>query len=564
MIRTIWLLASAVAAFFLAPFVYLAIPDVMTALAGTATPAAALNLLKADATVIAVGLVSSGLVVFTLLAFLLPGVIEGVQAGMARHRLQSAAGHTSARAPFSEHHFREAFVYAPFLGDMAGRYSGFLTPVQVETKGWKGAAIERHEALHATVPAAEFFNPAAMVHGRLFLWLFRPLPLTLLGVGVISFLAILARVANLAAADPWPGVIMPASIALALAATGAAIIYFLVRATLDLRIAQADKLAVTLDGLFHYTPAVKQLREVLAANQAQMKSVESAMKSLHVAIERSSEQEAARLSASIEAAGEMIAHSLRNDLTAVLKEPLDRITLSAKQITEDQSAQIQHVLANTLKAFLGELEGHVGLEIRALQQVLDKAAESATRLEAGVGQSGKLLTKLGQSQSAELSAAFASQAKALEDAIKGLEQSAGRSFREASEGITRAAVELQALAARIQEMVETQKTPDVTRLAGELRNASRALGDAGGPALKRAAFAAPPTPAFTAPQPANLDSTGHPDSPGNPDSPAVAAVSGEEAATARAGAPAPEKPSDLGKELRRIRELSARRDLPKL
>lgn len=552
MIRTIWLLASAVAAFFLAPFVYLAVPDLMTALAGTATPAAALKVLKSDATVIAVGLVASGLVVFTMLAFLLPGIIEGIQAGMARHRLESAAGHASARAPFSEHHFREAFVYAPFLGDSAGRYGGFLTPVQVETKGWKGAAIERHEALHATVPAAEFFNPSAIVHGRLFLWLFRPLPLTLLAVGVIAFLAILARVPNIAAENPWPGVIMPASIALALAAAGAAIIYFAVRATLDLRVAQAEKLAMTLDGLFHYTPAVKQLREVLAANQAQMKSVESAMKSLHVAIERSSEQEAARLSASIETAGKTLAHSLRNDLTATLKEPLDRLTLSAKQITEDQSAQIQHVLANTLKAFLGELEGHVGLEIQTLKQVLGKAAESAARLEAGVGQSGKLLSQLGESQNAELSAAFARQAKALEDAIKALEQSAGRSFREASESIARAAAELQSLTARIQEMPELPKpqAQDAATLAGELRNASRALGEAGGTGVKRAAFAAPPTPSFTAPRPANLDSAPPPEAAG--DTPAKAAAA------------APEGPSDLSKELRRIRELSARRDLPKL
>ncbi len=552
MIRTIWLLASAVAAFFLAPFVYLAVPDLMTSIAGTVTPQAALKVMRTDATVIAVGLAASGAVVFTLLAFLLPAAIEGIQTSMSRHRLESAAGHASARAPFGEHHFREAFVYAPHLGAIAGRYASFLTPVQVETKGWKGSAVERHEALHATVPAAEFFNPTSLVQGRLFLWLFRPLPVTLLAVGLVAFLAVIARVAGVAAEDPWPAVMMPAAIALALAAAGAAIIHFIVRATLELRTAQAERLAITLDGLFHYAPAVKQLREVLAANQAQMRTVESAMKSLHVAIERSSEQEAARLGASIEAAGKTIAHSLKTDLTATLKDPLERLTLSAKQITEDQSAQIQQLLANTLKAFLAELEGHVGQEIHTLREVLARAADSAAKLETGVSRSGKLVAKMQENQAAELSAAFTRQAELLAEAVKNLENSAGESFRAASEAIARAASELQTLARRLQEMPAPQSqpqpqpqlktaAPDAAALANELRNASRALGDASGAGLAR--------PPLTATRPANMDETA-------PDAPADNA--------AEAGAASPEGPSDLTQKLQRIRELSARRDLPKL
>lgn len=528
MIRTLWLIISAALAVFLAPVLYDALPVIIADLSGGigSVPVAAVQAMKSDATVRAVGLWSSAAVIFTLLGFLLPAVIEGVMAGIARSRIRSAVDRASARTPFDQMHFRETFVYAPFMADAASRYGAFLTPVEVETRGWKGTPVERHEKLHAAVPASDYFNTRTLVGDRLFLWLFRPLPPLLLGVGLVAFFAVLPRVADATTVDPWPAVIIPAAIAVALAGAAAILIYLMVRTLAGFRRAQTESLCLVLDELFHYTPISKQLRDLLAANQAQMRAVESAVKSLHVTIERTSESEAARITAGVEATGRTLAGSLRNDISAALQEPLEKLALTAKLLTDDQSAQVQQILGNTLKAFLGELEKHVGQELQALSTVLEKATETATKFDQGMGASGRLLTKFVRAQNQELSAALEKHAASFDGTIRSLEDVAARSLTAAGESVGATAAELQALSARL----ETLLSGDTLRAFNDL---IRQLQETGG-ALRQILEERPHLAAVPA-APANQGGGG--------DAPA---------------------PANFSKELRRIRNLSARGDLPEL
>lgn len=402
MIRFLWLLVSAAAAIIFAAPIHDELPNLVTSLTGSVLPAPAVALLKNDPTVTFVGPLAAGAVILTLVAFLTIAVIEGLFVALARYRLKQATSDSGPNLPLNEERYREIYAQAPYLEDIAYHHAGTLRPV---ARGLKGS-----------VAASTYFGPNPLVDQRLFFWLFGPLPLALAGLGAVAFASTLS---DLFAAGQ--GGLAAGALALSLASGAALIVYILTRTVAAWRRLQAERFCADLDRALMVKPLSAELADLIAANDTHAHDISQAIQALEAAVERTAETGTTRIVASLDGTARAISNSLHADMTSAVKEPLSRISFIAKQLSEDQSAQIQQVLRNTLKAFLTEIEGHIGLEIRAMNEVLEKTTSAATALEKILASSGKAMLKFSKTQTAELTAATGQQAQAIATATARLE-----------------------------------------------------------------------------------------------------------------------------------------------
>lgn len=458
MIRRLWLLVSLAAAMIFAAPLYGNLPGLLGFLSIATLDASVIALMKNDPAAFLVGRVVSGALIFTVMGFGVLAVVEGILVTSSRARLFRAIAEATSRTPFNATEFRECFAAAPFLADIADAYSSHLINIHNDIRGRKGqeTSMERVQGL---VSAAGFFGPDALVDRRLFWWLFAPLPIVLLGFGSLIAATVFVRVGVSGAIAPAPTAGSVVALIAALALAGATLIYALSRALRLYRRAQAADFCVALDSLLDVAPIEKQFKTLLSASHVHARALEGAIQNLGVAMDE-------RLAA-IDGGVKGLGRTLKGDLEAALKDPLDNIAKAAVATNSDQGAQVHNLLRVTLKSFVSELEKQVTGHAKTIDVSLAAAANAADKIEKSFAETTKTFTKVSRTQANELS-------DALQRGIKALAEFEKRSRSDVAADVKTVAERLEKIADVIAPMVEEVKNNQTALLSAVNGDASAA------------------------------------------------------------------------------------------
>ncbi|MDA5193581.1 hypothetical protein [Govanella unica] len=349
MIRLFWLALSAAAAIVLAAPVRDAATPFLETLTGTSLPG--------DMLVQYVALAAFGALILLLSGFVIPAVVEGVQIGLAQHRINRYA---EDNLHLSNDDFREIFAGSPFLNTVAARAAAqFVTPEEEPT----GKVL-------ALLPAERFFSPARLVESRLLLWLFTPLATLLWGLGLVAAALTFARAGGIT--PSWSDLVASAAWCLALPMATGVILRVTTRLIGGWRRLQAAGLCLSLDNLLGFVPGQPPLQTLVSATREQAQAIESS-----------------------------------------LREPLARLTAASTQLSEDQSAQVQQILRTTLKSFVDEVHGLIGQQVTDLHEILKDSSALAHKLDRSLTDSTRAMSKFAKSQTTDMTEALETYRSAL-------------------------------------------------------------------------------------------------------------------------------------------------------
>lgn len=451
MIRTLWLLVSFAAALALAAPLYEAAPLLLDAASSSASSSDFWQLLNRDPLVEIIGLMATGAVVLSFFGFTLPALLETAMLGVVRHRVGEAHRNVGPKTPFTRSRLEEAMAPAPFLMAMAAPYVRGLVPVTAERKQLArrgGTGPVRYETLRAVNAAEPWLGPDALVNRRAFLWLFLPLPMLLWAAAATAAALVLARLPMDAEIVAWTAITPALGASTGFLAGAALFCLLLTRPLLAFRRNQAAALAADFDRMMEFQPVTAQIRDLQLAAVTQSRQIDSHLKGLSDNIRKSAQDNNKLMASNVSTLTGEVVKSLGQDIEKAIAAPLNAITDAAKQASEDQSAQVQQALRSTLKAFIAEIDKHLGGEIRESRALVKAVTDQATKLEKSYAEANKALAKQAKIQATDLSSAVEKAVKSLSD----LEKSNQAAIKD---GLASAAKDLAQTADRLKNLSET-------------------------------------------------------------------------------------------------------------
>lgn len=460
MIRYFWLgVAIAAAVIFSAPAFEL-LPSLVDAMTRSVLPGDYSRLLRTDPLISTVGKIAAGAVILTGAGFGVLAAVEGALVAIARNRLHTIIDGAGPKRPLTKALMRDALSHAPFLDTLTRGYISALVPVHAERKMLLKRGKEtsnRYETLEAVRPSGEFVGPEPLVNRRLFLWLFGPVPVLLWSLGVIAAAFAIARLAAGGELMDWSAGVLDAAVLIGIAGLGALASSVIIRPLLALRRNQAERFAADLDGLLRYQPVTNRIYDLQVAAVTQSRHIDNALKSLTDTVASSSRASAENFTGGLAEATAGMLKSLRKDIEGAISEPLKALTETAARLSEDQSAQIQQVLRATLKAFVSEIEKHVGGEIKESRALLKAVADQATKLEKSYADANRALAKQAKAQASDLSGALDKALKSISALDKSTQATIRNGLSTAAKDLSATADKLKTLSATADKLVSSVK-----------------------------------------------------------------------------------------------------------
>lgn len=518
MIRYLWLAVSLAAAMVFAAPLYEKLPTLLDMLNDGTLQSSYSALLTSNTQVRQAGVILTGLVIATVMGFGILALVEGVLVATCQARLKRDAAEALTHGPITERRFRESFAQAPFLADIAEKYIRQATTfMSAEGKARRNAA---ESSIVAWSPAAQYFGPSHLVDNRLFWSLFGPLPGATLGVGLTLISIVYVRPGGTGSIDPLT--VAAAITALTFAAT--TLIYFFTRAVRHTRRIQAIRFSAELDSLLNLPAPQQQLHELTQLARAEQSAREAALRS-----------------------------SASSGFESELRKMIQELSDTARQITADQSHQVQQLMHTTLNHFIGDLENQITGHAKIIDQSLTAAASAAEKMEKGISETSKTFMKTARAQSQEL-------IDALQKSATALAEFESRSRTDLSGELKELAAKLESIAASIKPMVEEVKANQTALLETVKGDASsaKAISEAAHD-MNAAAKAGKETLEGFVTLAKELQEAVRIFTAGLPETmPAPLQPAAEPAAAPRA------MDKSIGEELRKLQALTASRTLPKL
>ena len=460
MIRYLWLGVAIAAAYILSAPGYDLVPSLFDGLVSGILSSDYAQLLRSDPLIEAVGEIATGAVILTFMGFTIVAAVESVLVAIAHNRIRSAFEDAGPKMPFTKARLQDVMSHAPFLHALTEAYVRDLVPVHAERKslvrrGKEGTS--RYETLEALRSADEFLGAPALVDRRAFLWLFAPIPAILWGLGVVAAALALSRPAVGAQAIDWNSGALAAATAFSLAGAGAVLSTLLVRPLLELRRIQANRFAADIDQLLRFRPATIQLHDLQVSAVTQSRHIDGALKTLSDSIAGTATANGKGIIDGLAELSSGVVKSLGRDIEKAIATPLKALTDAASRLSEDQSAQIQQVLRATLKAFVVEIEKHVGSEIKESQALVKAAADQAARLEKSFADANKALVKQAKAQANDFSRALDKAVKSISDLDKANQTTVKTGLATAARDLATTADKLKTLSTSADKLVASVK-----------------------------------------------------------------------------------------------------------
>jgi len=422
-------------------------------------------LFNRDPVIETIGLLAAGGVILTVAGFTLPALVEGVLISIARRRIRGAHDTARPKSPFDKASFEDAISHAPFLERHLSPYLRDMVVVQIEKKAMlKGgkSQTQRYDTLQATSSARPYAGPDTLVNQRLFLWLFQPLPALFWALAAFAAALVIARIPTGEAPIEWGATIPAFALTIALSGTAGLLIYALTRPLITFRRIQAARFADDLDSLMQFKSSSTLIRDLSQSVVTQSRQMDTGLKTLGESISRANKANSEAFTETFEKGTARVAQGLRSDIEQALSQPIQALLDATQRRDDDQSAQVQKILQATLKAFITELEKHVGKEIQESQKLVKSVTDQASKLEKSYTATNTALAKQAKTQASDLSGAF-------DKALKNL-ASLEKSNQAASKVINAAATDLKEAAKASRESVES-----FVGLAEKMRQATTAL-----------------------------------------------------------------------------------------
>jgi len=281
-------------------------------------------------------------------------------------------------------------------------------------------------------------------------------------VAVISAALIIARVPTGEVPVEWSAILPAFALTISLSGVAGLLIHALTRPFIAFRRVQASRFADDLDTLLNFKAPSTLIRDLSQSVITQSRQMDTGLKTLGENIARANKANTESFTETFEKGTSRVVEGLRSDIEQALSKPMQALLDASQRRDDDQSAQVQKILQATLKAFITELEKHVGKEIQESQKLVKSVTDQASKLEKSYTATNTALAKQAKTQASDLSGAF-------DKALKNL-ASLEKSNQAASKVINAAATDLKEAAKASRESVES-----FVGLAEKMRQATTAL-----------------------------------------------------------------------------------------
>ena len=480
MIRIAWLFVGLIAATFLGVAAYDWLPDLFASGPRT-SPERLINqtLRRDDVLPFAAIPALTGVIALILVPVGL-AIADSAMGLYVLHRLRALREQKTKKGveqPMTVKEFMTLFSGTGSLERMATEYTGSLYDAEILLDG-KKAKVKLSRA-----GAAPHFHPGTLVDRSLFLWLFRAVPIVLIGLGLSVFAYALAlgygtevqAAASETAASRLDHYVVTALLAAAVSIAGAACVAAGTRMAGALRSLQLAGFCKEIDGLFSHGTETAHLQQVAQSAQDDSQKMTKALDKLRAEIKSAGDS----ASKAIQTASQDANKVLTTSVSKALDKPMTDLAASTQALAGDQNERVANLMEATLKAFIQELSAHSAEQMQQLKEQLSGATEMSQRAGENFTTATESLSKQVIDQAQTLNQSFDAALKTLTEFEKRSQKDLTNDLKTYSEtlksGVDRHSKEIAKLIDGALKQVKQTADSTLGQAGSDLQNASASL-----------------------------------------------------------------------------------------
>lgn len=296
----------------------------------------------------------------------------------------------------------------------------------------------------ATITAAAFFSQQNIIDSKINTELYKHLPGVLTGLGIIgTFIGLLYGLNHFEISDPTKieqsvtGLLSAVEHAFYASATAIFVAMFvtvLEKYLLNKAVVLLDELVQLIDKQFiagigeeYLSDLVKNSQESAVQTKQLKDSLVNDLKTMleNMVAEqgRQTNSLAEKLIESNLSSAELTAKQISESVENVFREPLQKIAETVRATSQDQSSQVQSLLADVLTEFHQKLEENFGKQFKGLGEMLERSTESIASMQNGFADLIGELKTTSRDTSQEIQQALASTINDISDSQSLIQES---------------------------------------------------------------------------------------------------------------------------------------------
>lgn len=379
--------------------------------------------------------------------------------------------------PMTIKEFTTLFAGTGSLEQMAAEYTGSLYEAEIPLDG------KKQKVTLSRSGAAPHFYPGTLVDRSLFLWLFRAVPILLIGLGLSVFAYALAlgygtevqAAANEAVASRLDQYLVAGLLAATVSIASAACVAAGTRMAAALRTVQLAGFCKEVDSLFPHGMETAHLQQVAQSSQDDSLKLTKALDKLRSEIKSAGDS----ASKAIQSASQDANKALTGSVSKALDKPMTDLAASTQALAGDQNERVANLLEATLKAFIEELSAHSAEQMQQLKDQLSGATEMSQRAGQNFTTATETLSKQVVEQAQTLNQSFDAALKTLTDFEKRSQKNLTNDLKAYSEtlktGVDRHSKEFAKLVDGALKQVKETADSTLGQAGTDLQNASASL-----------------------------------------------------------------------------------------